>query len=122
MSSMPHDQWSMQNELLNTLQKAISQRTHGRLTGLYVDSVEGAIRIRASSNSYYGIQLAIGVIKEFTAEHPEAAPSKMSFSINGHTIVIGGTHRNLGKESATCAKNRQRRPVELPHPSQRQRF
>lgn len=109
---MPLDAWSARNELLNEFLSVLNYRTHGRLSHLSLDVVDGALFIEAISTSYYNVQLALAAIQAFWADIPTPSPAKMSFVVDGHPLVLlypdmhgFGLHEmagQLGSGGASC--------------------
>jgi hypothetical protein len=81
--------WSGRNELLNEFHSVIECRTHGRLSELSLDVIDGAIVVEAHTHTYYAVQLALAAIQAFTADFPKLTPAKMAFRVNGHPLVLG---------------------------------
>ena len=86
---MSLDTWSGRNELLNEFHSAIQRRTHGRLSDLSLSVVDGALVVEAHATTYYAVQLALAAIHAFTGDFPRITPAKMSFHVNGHSLVLG---------------------------------
>jgi hypothetical protein len=95
---MPRNHSAKNTDALDVLRDAIRQKTQGRLTELALASRDGRISVSASSTSYYGIQLALVVIKEFSTTFPHLAPSAMAFSIGGRRIVLGDIRNKPAEE------------------------
>jgi hypothetical protein len=100
---MSLDTWSGRNELLNKFHAAIEKQTHGRLSHLSLDVIEGALVVDARSATYYAVQLALAAVQAFAAEFPKLAPAKMSFRVNGHSLVLsnlnaGGNGHGAGND------------------------
>ena len=85
---MSLDTWCGSYELLSEFYSAIERRTHGRLSHLSLDVIDGAFVVEARSATYYAVQLALAAIEELTAESPKLAPAKISFLVNGHPLVL----------------------------------
>ena len=96
---MPRNPWTQPTETLDAFRDAIRRKTEGRLSELVVTSLEGRISICAKSKSYYGIQLALVVIKGFSKKFPHLAPSTLSFSIDGRRLVLDGLRNQSAEES-----------------------
>lgn len=96
---MSQSHWTHPTQGLDAFRNAIRRKTEGRLSELAVTSLEGRIRISAKSKSYYGIQLALVVIKGFSKKHPHLTPSTMSFSIDGRRLVLDGLRNQSPEES-----------------------
>lgn len=85
---MSLDTWNGRNELLNEFHSTIQRRTHGRLSHLSLDVIDGALVVEAHSATYYAVQLAVATIQAFTADFPKLMPAKMSFRVDGHLLVL----------------------------------
>jgi len=95
--------WSARNESLNKLQSAIENRTHGRLSHLSIDAVNDAFIIKAHATTYHVVQLALAAIKAFVDEHPQLIPTTLSFSVNGHALVIRNPYKNAANDFVSPA-------------------
>jgi hypothetical protein len=80
--------WKAQSELLDSFLSTIDQQTHGRLSNLSFDIVDGMLVIEASCTTYYAVQLALVAIQAFTADAPQIAPSKLVFCVNGSRFSL----------------------------------
>lgn len=97
---MSLDTWSGRDELLNEFHSAIQRCTHGRLSHLSLDVVDGALVVEAHSATYYAVQLALAGIQAFTADFPNLTPAKMSFRVNGHSLVLGNPNEGGNGQAA----------------------
>ena len=92
---------SSTSNMLNDIHSTIERRTHGRLTHLSLDIVDGAFVIEAVAGTYHAVQLALAAVHAFTAESPHMAPARMSFRVNGHSLELRNGDANEAKERAT---------------------
>lgn len=89
---MSLETWSGRNELLNEFHSAIQRRTNGRLSDLSLSVVDGSLVVEANATTYYAVQLALAAIHAFTGDFPRLTPAKMSFHVNGHSLVLGNSN------------------------------
>lgn len=85
---MPLDKGSSRNEILNECQSVIEHRTHGGLSHLSLDVVDGTLICEATSANYYTVQLALAAIQALWPDLRTLSPAKLSFVIDGHPLAL----------------------------------
>ncbi|TWU17211.1 hypothetical protein Pla52o_53860 [Novipirellula galeiformis] len=89
---MSIDQWSQQNEWLNSYQTALQTVTHGLIQNLCVDAEVEAVRVRGTATSYYGVQLAIHATRQFSRQHALFAWTELSLEVHGRSLRLVVPH------------------------------
>ena len=108
MLFMPVKEWNATNELLNSFQFAIEQRTSGRLSGLSIEAVDEGVVIEARSSTYHAVQLALAAIDMLSSEFPDVTPTTLAVRVNGHMLVL---HMESADHAVSRHGVRKRSPV-----------
>lgn len=108
------NEWSNRNQMLNSLQDAIEQGTHGRLSNLTIAVIDGAIVLEARSATYYVVQLALATVHAVTADSPWMTPAKLTFHVDGHELVLRNPN---AKQAGRTDDDQLRRPSSCSTPA-----
>lgn len=94
--------WNARNVMLNALEFAIEQKTDGRLSELSIEFFDNRVVVEACSTTFYAVQLALTAIRSFVVDSPQMCPSRLTFHVNGHPVVLHNPYSTLSNGRTTA--------------------
>ena len=94
--------WNARNAMRNALEFAIEQKTDGRLSGLCIEFHDNRVVVEACSTTFYAVQLALTAIRSFVVDSPHLCPSRLTFHVNGHPVVLHNPYRTHSNGRTTA--------------------